>query len=66
MNNEHNTGEDTSFDDFDNFLQDQFMKDEPESVGCKDDFGDNFDNWLNELDASEWINYGNQFKKLTK
>ena len=66
MHNEHNTGEDTSWQDFDDYLQEQFMKDEPESVGTKDDFGDNFDKWLNELDTEEWIKYGNQFKKLSK
>jgi hypothetical protein len=51
--------------DFDNFLQEQFMQDEPESVGCKDDFGDNFDMWLRRLDTSEWIEYGNKFKGLS-
>ena len=61
MNNEYTTGEDTSFDDFDNFLQEQFMQDEPESVGCKDDFEDNFEKWLDRLDSSEWTAYANKF-----
>ena len=55
------TGENTSFQDFDDFLQDKFMEDEPESVGCKDDFQDNFDNWLQQLDADVWTRYGNLF-----
>lgn len=59
MHNQHNTGEDTSWHDFDNFLQDQFMKDAPESVGTKDNFENNFENWLNQLDAEEWTRYAN-------
>ena len=31
---------------FDNFLKRTFMKDEPERVGDKDTFDDNFDRWL--------------------
>lgn len=61
MNNEYTTGEDTSFDDFDNFLQEQFMQDEPESVGSKDNFEDNFERWLHRLDPEEWQNYANKF-----
>ena len=66
MNIAHTTGEDTSWHDFDDFLQAQFMQDEPESIGCKDTFEDNFANWLNQLDPSEWIEYGNKFNKLNK
>ena len=32
--------------DFKEYLQGVFMDDEPESVGDKDSFEDNFDNWL--------------------
>lgn len=58
------TGEDTKFQDFEDYLQDCFMRDEPESVGDKDSFQDNFDNWLQQLDADEWITYANIFKKI--
>lgn len=63
---EMSTGEDTSFTDFEDFLQTMFMQDEPESVGDKDSFQDNFDNWLHNLDAEEWLNYGNKFNRLNK
>ena len=60
------TGENTDHQDFEDFLKDSFMLDEPESVGNKDTFDDNFDNWLNRLDASEWLEYGGKFNRLTK
>lgn len=60
------TGEDTSFTDFEDFLQTMFMQDEPESVGTKDSFENNFDNWLQNLDAEEWLDYGNKFNRLNK
>jgi len=58
------TGENTDHQDFEDFLKDCFMEDEPESVGTKDDFDDNFDNWLNRLDASAWLEYGDKFNRL--
>ena len=53
-------------DGFEEYLQTAFMEDEPESVGDKDSFEDNFDNWLNRLDSSEWLEYGDKFSRLTK
>ena len=63
---ELSTGENTSFRDFEDYLQTAFMEDAPESVGTKDDFQDNFDNWLQNLDASEWLEYGDKFKRLNR
>lgn len=60
------TGENTSFRDFEEYLQTMFMKDEPESVGTKDDFEDNFENWIHDLDAEEWLEYGDKFNRLNK
>ena len=52
------TGEDTSFQDFEDYLKERFMED----ARTKDDFDDNFDNWIQKLDAQEWIDYSNKFK----
>jgi hypothetical protein len=60
------TGENTEHQDFEDFLKDCFMEDEPESVGNKDTFDDNFDNWLTQLDAEEWLKYGDKFNRLNK
>ena len=60
------TGENTEYRDFEEYLKDCFMEDEPESVGNKDSFDDFFDNWLQCLDAEEWLKYGDQFKRLNK
>ena len=60
------TGTGEREDGFEDYLKECFMEDEPESVGNKDTFDDNFDNWLNQLDADEWMKYGDQFKRLNK
>ena len=67
MNNlaiEISTGENTDFQDFEDYLKERFMEDAPEEVGCKDTFDDNFDNWMMSLDAQEWIDYSNKFKRV--
>ena len=38
------------YESFDQYLQHYFMEHEPESVGCKDTFEDNFDTWLGHQD----------------
>ena len=48
---------------FEDYLKERFMEDEPEEVGCKDDFEDNFERWMMNLDAEEWIDYSNKFKR---
>ena len=53
-------------DGFEEYLKDTFMQDEPESATDKDTFDDNFDNWLNQLDAEEWVKYGDKFNRLNK
>lgn len=60
------TGENTTHADFEDYLKEAFMEDEPESVGDKDTFDNNFDNWLHELDAEEWMKYGDKFNRLNK
>ena len=61
---EISTGENTDFQDFEDYLKERFMEDAPEEVGCKDDFEDNFDRWMMNLDAQEWIDYSNKFKRV--
>lgn len=60
---EISTGENTDFQDFEDYLKERFMEDAPEEVGTKDDFEDNFDRWMMNLDAQEWIDYSNKFKR---
>ena len=63
---EMSTGENTNHQDFEDFLKDCFMEEEPESVGNKDTFDDNFDNWLQNLDAEEWLEYGDKFNRVNR
>lgn len=46
------------------YLMEQFAKD----CGClKDDFEENFNNWLSELDGEDYIEFGNEYGEyLTK
>jgi len=46
---------------FDDFLQETFMKDEPESVGSKDTFEDNFERWLQDQDIELLIAYAEKW-----
>jgi len=46
---------------FEDFLISTFMEDEPESVGSKDSFQDNFDMWLERLDTCEVIEYAEKW-----
>ena len=50
--------------DFDEYLQYLFMESEPESVGDKDHFQDNFDNWLTEQDPSFLIEIATKWGEL--
>ena len=63
---EISTGEDTTFSDFEDYLKIAFTIAEPESVGNKDTFDDNFDNWIQNLDTDEWIMYGDKFNRVKK
>ena len=60
---ETSTGENTDFQDFEDYLKERFMEDAPEEVGCKDDFEDNFERWVLNLDVQELIDYSNKFKR---
>ena len=51
---------------FDEFLQESFMRDEPESVRSKDTFEDDFDNWVSRMDAQELIDYGDKYGDRVK
>jgi len=46
---------------FEDLLAERFMKDEPESVGSKDDFEDNFSNWLEKLDGQQYMDYAEMY-----
>lgn len=46
---------------FEQFLQDKHAE---QYVGLDDEMGENFDEWLQDLSADEWIDYGDKFKKL--
>ena len=46
---------------FEDFLISTFMEDEPESVGDKDSFQDNFDRWLVALDTDLLIAYAEKW-----
>jgi hypothetical protein len=46
---------------FEEYLQGAFMKDEPESVGNKDAFQDNFDDWLIDMGADLMIAYAEKW-----
>jgi hypothetical protein len=37
------------------------MEEEPESIGSKDSFQDNFDKWLERQDTSEMIKYADKW-----
>jgi len=58
MNN-HNMNK--SIYDFENYLQEMFMKDEPESVGTKDDFEENFNRWIERMFKSELVAYATRY-----
>ena len=44
---------------FENYLQDQFMKREPQVLD--DDLSDAFDAWLADLDIDDLLMYGEEF-----
>ena len=48
---------------FDEFLQYTFIEDEPESVGTKDDFEDNFSKWLEEQDTNDIIEWADMYAR---
>jgi len=45
----------------DDFLKDTFMADEPESVGSKDTFDDNYERWLQGTDIEMLIAYAEKW-----
>lgn len=47
---------------FETFLQDKFMKEEPQILD--DDLPDTFDTWLTALQADDFIKYGNEYGKM--
>ena len=49
---------------FEDFLISTFMEDEPESVGSKDAFQDNFDTWLIALDTDLIIAYAEKWHSV--
>lgn len=55
------TGENSDFQDFEKFLEEKCFEENPQVLD--DDMSDFFDNWIAQLDAEEFIKYGNQFKK---
>ncbi len=50
--------------DFENYLQEQFMKDEPQVLD--DDIPDAFDAWLETKDVNDIIEYSGKYDKIVK
>ena len=50
--------------DYEEYLQYIFMEVAPEDVGTKDDFEDNFDNWLSEQHISDIMRHADAYAGL--
>lgn len=48
-------------ENFEAFLEEEFMKLEPQILD--DDLPDAFDNWISNLDAQEFLDYGDEYGK---
>jgi hypothetical protein len=51
--------------DFEQYLEYVFMADEPENVGSKDTFEDNFANWLETKDVNDILDLVAKYERKT-
>jgi hypothetical protein len=49
---------------FEEYLQERFLTDFPESTQTKDNFINNYETWITEMQADDWIKYAQQWETV--